>query len=359
MDISELFSRGQSRRRCSSSPLLWRTRWHFGCRPLRRRGLEIDANTPLFKAIGSRPPIVALEFSVHHASDRPGGPAEGSLERTKRGTKSCGITRQVRKPYPLGSALSAGKSSPQNYIVPRNHIDKSRDRRTGELIALHLLVVRAEKRRAGDKRRGSARTYPAEGTNWHQKCRTKQGADHETRRQPGNIQQTEDATSGIPQNSLRRRSWRQISVAIEESSLLANGDVFCNRYIVIIASIYSNGSSYAVFRRGYRYLDSYWPASSAGLRTAAMSRPRLYLDSRLLGIRSRRRILLGSRHVGTGPRTRPAMDTRLLGLEQRTLFLACGILGPACRVLWRSQLRLRLHRSRLRGRILEGRGFLL
>jgi hypothetical protein len=56
------------------------------------------------------------------------------------------------------------------------------------------------------------------------------------------------------------------------------------------------------------------PAGSAGIRAAALSRRRLHLDSRLLGL-GRRQLLLGTRRVGTSAGNRFALDSSVVGLE--------------------------------------------
>jgi hypothetical protein len=56
------------------------------------------------------------------------------------------------------------------------------------------------------------------------------------------------------------------------------------------------------------------------------------------------RLLLGPWDMGSRPDSRPSLDTRLLGLEQWRLCLECWILGPSCRLLWRSELRFWLWR---------------
>src|SRR5262245_35769973 len=74
-----------------------------------------------------------------------------------------------------------------------------------------------------------------------------------------------------------------------------------------------------------RFLRS---SRSSGLRTAAVSRRRLHLDSGLLGLGWRIwRLLLGSRHMGASSGTRFLLDSRLLGLGRQWIFLYRGILG--------------------------------
>ena len=53
------------------------------------------------------------------------------------------------------------------------------------------------------------------------------------------------------------------------------------------------------------------------------------------------------------------VDTRLLGMERPSVRMERWLLGTAHRFLWRGQLRLRVRRRRLRGRVLAGRQFLL
>ena len=52
--------------------------------------------------------------------------------------------------------------------------------------------------------------------------------------------------------------------------------------------------------------------------------------------------LLGTGHVGDGSGTRSAVDSRLLGLGWQRIRFLRWVLGSACRVLWRDQLRLRI-----------------
>ena len=66
-------------------------------------------------------------------------------------------------------------------------------------------------------------------------------------------------------------------------------------------------------------------------------------------------LLLGARHLGTASRGRFAVDAGLVGLEQRGLSLQRGLLGTGGRLLRWHQLRLRLRRRGLPGRLLEPR----
>src|SRR5215470_19691978 len=63
-----------------------------------------------------------------------------------------------------------------------------------------------------------------------------------------------------------------------------------------------------------RRFDHGRSASAAGLRAAANSRARLYLDAGLLGLR-RRRLLLGTGNLGAAASGGVTLDPGLLGLE--------------------------------------------
>ncbi len=67
-----------------------------------------------------------------------------------------------------------------------------------------------------------------------------------------------------------------------------------------------------------------------------------HLDTRLLGLRRRRRLLLGAGHLGYGSGTRSALDSGVLGLEQQRICLQPRLLGPGGRFLWWRPLRLRI-----------------
>src|SRR3954462_2022906 len=86
--------------------------------------------------------------------------------------------------------------------------------------------------------------------------------------------------------------------------------------------------------RSDRDLDLFWSAGTPDLRTAALPSGRLYLDARLLGVRSGlRRLLLGPRHMGGSARSRFALDSRLLGLGRQPVFLSRRLLGSRGRFL--------------------------
>ena len=99
-------------------------------------------------------------------------------------------------------------------------------------------------------------------------------------------------------------------------------------------------------------------ATPADLCPTPVSGRRLHVDTRLLGLGTRR-ILLGAWNLGTAAPNRIAVDPGVLGLDERGLHLACGVLGTERRILRRYRLRLRIRRLWLRRRILERRDFLL
>src|SRR5690242_4795492 len=77
------------------------------------------------------------------------------------------------------------------------------------------------------------------------------------------------------------------------------------------------------------------PACAACIRAAHLSRSRISLDARLLGIRTRW-ILLGAGNLGDGARGWIPLDAWLLGMGRRRVHLACRILGTARRLLRRN-----------------------
>ena len=83
-------------------------------------------------------------------------------------------------------------------------------------------------------------------------------------------------------------------------------------------------------------------ASVAGLRSASVPDGRLHLDAGLLGVGSCG-LLLGAGRMGDATDGRRAVDAGLLGLVGRCVRLSRRILGPSHRLLWRRELRLRLH----------------
>jgi hypothetical protein len=73
----------------------------------------------------------------------------------------------------------------------------------------------------------------------------------------------------------------------------------------------------------------------ACLRAADLPRAWLHLDSRVLGLGRRRRLLLGAGNVGDSARWN-VVDAGVLGMGRRRLSVASGILGPARRLLRRN-----------------------
>ena len=72
-------------------------------------------------------------------------------------------------------------------------------------------------------------------------------------------------------------------------------------------------------------------------RNADRSRRWIHLDARLLGLWTSG-LLLGSRRVGDATASRTVVDAGLLGLCWWDVWMACGVLGTTCRILWRHQL---------------------
>ncbi len=84
----------------------------------------------------------------------------------------------------------------------------------------------------------------------------------------------------------------------------------------------------------------------------------LPVDAGLLGLRARG-LLLGARDLGAAPAGRTAVDARLLGMVRGRVRLERGLLGSAGRLLWRSELWLRLRWPWLRGWLLAQQPVLL
>ena len=110
-------------------------------------------------------------------------------------------------------------------------------------------------------------------------------------------------------------------------------------------------------RRGYRR-DRPRPLRRCPNTTSPPPRPRLHLDSRLLGLGTRR-LLLGPRRVDPAALLWRALDASLLGLLRRLLRLPPRLLGTPRRLLRWHRLWLRLYRHRLLRWVLEPQPLLL
>src|SRR5690625_56080 len=100
-----------------------------------------------------------------------------------------------------------------------------------------------------------------------------------------------------------------------------------------------------------RYFGRLRPAAVALVSAADLSRLRLLLGARLLGLRALR-LFLGTRCLDHTAGRGRRLDPRLVGLAQWPVVLAPGVLGPPHRLLRRHRLRPRLQRSWLPRRVL-------
>src|SRR5215475_14934260 len=90
-----------------------------------------------------------------------------------------------------------------------------------------------------------------------------------------------------------------------------------------------------------RVFGHHCPAARARVRAAGDSSAGLHLGAGILVLRPVW-LLLGARHLGPATRCGAALDTGLLGLVRGIFRVARGVLGATGRLLWRSELWLRV-----------------